>query len=68
MSSLIKAITTDDKQQKKNIRRRFVPISFEINTQGQHVTFEKKLPFKTAKVVGMMTIVSQQFDQFDGQT
>ena len=59
MKCLLKFIATDGKETKKVVRRRFVPITFEVNRQGQHTTFEQKLPFNTAKVVGLMTVVSE---------
>ncbi len=42
----------------KNLRRRLVPIKVSTKNQGNHIRFEQKLPFTTAKVVGVLPVVS----------
>ena len=40
------------------VRRKFVPIRFKIERENQFINASAKLPFSTAKVVGVLTTVN----------
>ena len=65
MSHCIHLISADG-QENRAVRRQLVPITIEVERPGQHLTFEKKLPFTATKVVGVMTTVSQPVREDDG--
>ena len=41
----------------KVVKRRFVPIQISVNRAGGLINFEQKMPFDTAKLVGMLVVV-----------
>ena len=49
----------------KVVKRRFVPIQISVNSAGRLLNFQKKMPFDTAKIVGMLTVVNSPFETLD---
>jgi len=45
------------------VKRRFVPIKIVVNPNRRYIRFEKKLPFETDKVVGVLAVVASKINQ-----